>query len=103
MGAFGIATHQLSVKGEASCSRLQCMSVSCRESEILLVQVPRLHALAAVKVNGSEELPIITYKCTLERQAQVAELRQKALQFLQGVLFGDKVAAEYVLLQLVSR
>ena len=67
------------------------------------IQVPRLHALAALKRNGTEDLPIITYKGSAERQAQVAELRQACLEFLQAALGGDRLAAEYILLQLVSR
>lgn len=52
---------------------------------------------------GTEHLPIIAYKSAEERQAQVAELRAAALHVLQSILFGDEIAAEYVLLQLVSR
>ena len=62
-----------------------------------------MHAITAVKLKGTEDLPLIAYKGSKERQAQVAELRATALSFLQAVLGGDRVAAEYLLLQMVSR
>lgn len=66
-------------------------------------QVPRVHALAIDRATGLEDLPVIAYQSNLELQSQIIELRKAALQFLQGLLFGDQIAAEYVLLQLVSR
>lgn len=65
--------------------------------------MPRIHALAAAKVTRVDALPIIAFKGAEERQAQVAELRTVALKYLQSILFGDDIAAEYVLLQLISR
>lgn len=62
-----------------------------------------MHALAALKRDSTEELAIITYKGSEQRQAQVAELRLACLEFLRAALGGDGVAAQYVLLQLVSR
>ena len=67
------------------------------------MQVPRMHAITAVKLKGTEDLPLIAYKGSKERQAQVAELRATALSFLQTALGGDRLAAEYLLLQMVSR
>ena len=71
--------------------------------QLYATQVPRIHALSWTKIRSTEDLPVIAFKSSAERQAQVAELRQTALKFLETLLFGDKTAAQYVLLQLVSR
>ena len=67
------------------------------------MQVPRIHALTTAKLTGGEDLPLITYKGSQQRREQVAELRSAALEVLSSALGGDQLAAEYVLLQLVSR
>lgn len=46
---------------------------------------------------------MVAFKGSKQRQEQVAELRAAALDFLQPALGGDRLAAEYILLQLVSR
>lgn len=83
----------------------ECLSQgrSQASNELHVIQVPRVHALAWLKIKSTEDLPVISFKSSAERQAQVAELRQAALSFLQTLLFGDQIAAQYVLLQLVSR
>ena len=68
-----------------------------------VTQVPRVHTLSWTKIRSTEDLPVITFKSSAERQAQVADLRQAALSYLETLLVGDRVAAQYLLLQLVSR
>lgn len=69
----------------------------------LPLQLPRVHAVLVSKLSESEQLPVITFKDSMQRQAQVAELRAAALDFLSASLGGDRLAAEYVLLYLLSR
>ena len=66
-------------------------------------QVPRVHALLATKLKGTEELPLIPFKGSRELEAQATELRQVALDHIKPAVGGDNLAAQYLLLQLVSR
>ena len=65
-------------------------------------QVPRVHAILATKQQST--LPAAAAAAATALQpAQVPELRAAAIQILASALGGDALAAEYLLLQLLSR
>lgn len=66
------------------------------------MQVPRVHALLARKLTAQDRAGALVVKGPSELHMQAVELRQQALHLLSYAL-GDGLAAEYVLLQLLSR
>ncbi|KAK9804871.1 hypothetical protein WJX72_009431 [[Myrmecia] bisecta] len=65
--------------------------------------VPRLHAILVNKQTGPASSPALPIKDASQIASRGLELRQHALGLLGRALGGDMLAAEYVLLQLVSR
>lgn len=59
--------------------------------------------MSFTKLRGTEDLPVIAFKDAQHLQTQMGELRKAALSFLASALGDDSLAAEYILLQLISR
>ena len=68
-----------------------------------VMQVPRLHAILTRKLTACDRAGPLVVKGPSELQAKGQQMRQQALQLLSHALGKDALAAEYLLLQLLSR
>jgi hypothetical protein len=64
---------------------------------------PRIHAISVKKVNVSSLAYEMPQGTILQSRTACASIRHGIINFLTRTLFGDELAAEYVLMQLVSR
>ena len=69
-----------------------------------LLQVPRIHAVLVHPCHASlASRQVLPFKSDEQLQLRAGELRLQAIKLLAVALGEDMLAAEYLLLQLVSR
>ncbi len=70
----------------------------------MLLQVPRIHAVLVQPCHTSlASRQVLPFKSDEQLQLRAGELRLQAIKLLAVALGDDMLAAEYLLLQLVSR